>query len=30
MALDPVVQREQIAIARARIQTLEGVSISAA
>jgi hypothetical protein len=26
MALDPVVQREQIAIARARIQTLEGVS----
>ena len=26
MALDPVVQREQIAIARARVQTLEGVS----
>ena len=26
MALDPVVQREQIAIARARIQTLEGIS----
>jgi type IV secretory system conjugative DNA transfer VirD4/TraG family protein len=26
MALDPMVQREQIAIARARIQTLEGVS----
>jgi hypothetical protein len=26
MALDPVVQRDQIAIARARIQTLEGVS----
>ena len=26
MALDPVVQREQIAIARARIHTLEGVS----
>jgi hypothetical protein len=26
MALDPVVQREQIAIARARLQTLEGVS----
>jgi Type IV secretory system Conjugative DNA transfer len=26
MALDPVVQREQIAFARARIQTLEGVS----
>ena len=26
MALDPLVQREQIAIARARIQTLEGVS----
>jgi len=26
MALDPVVQREQIAIARARIQTLEGLS----
>ena len=25
MALDPVVQREQIAIARARVQTLEGV-----
>jgi hypothetical protein len=26
MALDPVVQREQIAIARTRVQTLEGVS----
>jgi Type IV secretory system Conjugative DNA transfer len=26
MALDPMVQREQIAIARARLQTLEGVS----
>jgi type IV secretory system conjugative DNA transfer VirD4/TraG family protein len=26
MALDPVVQREQIAIARARLRTLEGVS----